>query len=273
MMPETKKHQEEEKKIKISLKELPKPVQKPQPQVKETKQVLTEPITQLAPPMIKGSQLKELSKKEPIKYKPKTEEKTPKLNPTPQEFQIEKPKAQEKPLSEVKAQDLLPMLEESKKTQKQENKEVKKEKTSMNWLYEDKSNEEDPLDKKDQTDSTSLGKNIKELYGSTFGELSKAQQEYILDNQEIMRRITQQVLTRQAAVSNLKGLNVQKMNVIEFYLHPNGDMSDFKFLQKSGYFILDEITKVTIDYAYSKYPRPKEKTLIRYNVFYDLRSY
>ena len=88
-----------------------------------------------------------------------------------------------------------------------------------------------------------------------------------------MRRITQQVLTRQASVSNLRGLNVKKSNVIEFYLHPNGDMSDFKFLHKSGYFILDDITRVTIEYAYSKYPRPKETTLIRYNVFYDLMSY
>ena len=145
--------------------------------------------------------------------------------------------------------------------------------TSMNWLYEDKTKDEKPSVQKELSSATSSGKNIRELYGSKFGELSQAQQEYILDNQEIMRRITQQVLTRQASVSNLSGLNVNKTNVIEFYLWPNGDKTDFKFLSKSGYFILDEITRVTIEYAYSKYPRPKEKTLIRYNVFYNLKHY
>jgi TonB family protein len=61
--------------------------------------------------------------------------------------------------------------------------------------------------------------------------------------------------------------------VIEFYLHPNGDMTDFKFLQKSGYYVLDDTTKETIEYAYSRYPRPKEKILIRYNVYYHLSRY
>jgi len=160
-----------------------------------------------------------------------------------------------------------------KKTLLEKKKVKKEEKNSLNWLYEDKTMYEtqDTVEKK--FSKTAMGKNIQELYGSKFGELTKAQQEYILDNQEIMRRITQQVLTRQARVSNLNGLNVNRSNIIEFYLHPNGDMSDFKFLEKSGYFILDEITRVTIQYAYSKYPRPKEKTLIRYNVFYNLKSY
>ena len=88
-----------------------------------------------------------------------------------------------------------------------------------------------------------------------------------------MRRITQEVLNRQARVSNINNINVNRTNIIEFYLHPNGDMTDFKFLEKSGYFILDDITKATIEYAYSKYPRPTEKTLIRYNVLYNLARY
>ena len=92
----------------------------------------------------------------------------------------------------------------------------------------------------------------------------------MLDNQEIMRRITQQVLIRVARVNIPRDLRVNRHNVIEFKLHPNGDMTDFKFLSKSGYYILDDTTKETIEYAYSRYPRPKETTLIRYNVFYNL---
>ncbi|MCW9067188.1 MAG: energy transducer TonB, partial [Sulfurimonas sp.] len=114
---------------------------------------------------------------------------------------------------------------------------------------------------------------IKELYGDEFGKLTPGQQQYILDNREIMRRITQQILTRVARVNLSKDLNVNRTNVIEFYLHPNGDMTDFKFIKTSGYFVLDDTTKETIEYAYSRYPRPQEKILIRYNVFYNLARY
>jgi len=88
-----------------------------------------------------------------------------------------------------------------------------------------------------------------------------------------MRRITQQVLNRVARVNIPRDLNVNRSNVIEFYLHPNGDMSGFRFISKSGYYILDDTTKETIEYAYSRYPRPKETTLIRYNVYYNLARY
>ena len=151
--------------------------------------------------------------------------------------------------------------------------EEKKEESSMDWLLEDKSDEITEVENQNKSSGTSAGRNIKELYGDKFGELSAGQQKYILNNQEIMRRITQGVLNRQARVSNIENINVNRSNVIEFYLHPDGSMSDFKFLDKSGYFILDEITRVTIEYAYAKYPRPTEKTLIRYNVFYNLRRY
>ena len=138
-------------------------------------------------------------------------------------------------------------------------------------LSQDRSSEEQEIKASKSSSSNNINQNIKELYGSEFGKLSVGQQEYILDNQEVMRRITQEILNRQARVANLNRININRSNIIEFYLHPNGDMSDFKFLDKSGYFVLDDITKATIDFAYSKYPRPKEKTLIRYNVFYNLR--
>ena len=263
---ETKKEVPYEQKIKVSLKELPKPIKKvPKKNVVETKPI--QKPTQIAPPMIKGSQLKKIIKKETVKYQPKKKATTPKLNPKP--AQKVKPKIKQTP--KITKKEFIPLKKETIKKPKQ--KPIEKKDASMGWLYEDKVKDEEPQTKIKSSNGMSTGRNIKELYGSKFGELSQAQQEYILDNQEIMRRITQQVLTRQASVSNLNGLNVNRINVIEFYLHPNGDMSDFKFLQKSGYFLLDDITKVTIEYAYSKYPRPKEKTLIRYNVMYDLRSY
>jgi periplasmic protein TonB len=259
---------EPEKKIRISLKELPKKtpptIKKKEPEVLGEVKELPKPI-EIAPPMIKGSQLEKIVTRKTIQYEPEIKIKTPKLNPKEKQVQKIKPE----PI--IKEEIFIPLMKEEEK-EIIEKEEPKKE-TPMNWLYEDKAKDEKPVTKREVSSATSSGKNIRELYGSKFGELSQAQQEYILDNQEIMRRITQQVLTRQASVSNLSGLNVNRTNVIEFYLHPNGDKTDFKFLSKSGYFILDEITRVTIEYAYSKYPRPKEKTLIRYNVFYNLKHY
>jgi len=278
----TKEIPDPEKKIKISLKELPKsiektPILKKEPQTPKKIDKISEPI-EIAPPMIKGSQLEKTNKQDTLKYEPKEKPQTPQLNPKvkekPQTKQVQK--IEPKPI--IKEEIFIPLVknreEVKEKIIEKKPHEIKsKEETSMNWLYEDKAKDEKPVTKREVSSATSSGKNIRELYGSKFGELSQAQQEYILDNQEVMRRITQQVLTRQASVSNLDGLNVNRTNVIEFYLHPNGDKTDFKFLSKSGYFILDEITRVTIEYAYSKYPRPTEKTLIRYNVFYNLKHY
>jgi len=257
-----KKQVNKENKIKISLRELPKKHKK-----SGLKKELIKP-SPIAPPMPKGSQLKEI-----IKYKPQKSSKKTKLNPKPKP-KIIKPK----PIPQTKIEPLppkKPYIELKKKIKKRV-----RNKEPIDPLYEllsqDKSN--DKRAKKAKTSNSKLGaggtsREMKKLYGSEWGKLTTGQQEYLLDNTEIMRRITQEVLNRQARVSNINDINVNRSNVVEFYLHPNGDMSDFKFLSKSGYYVLDDITKATIGYAYSKYPRPSEKTLIRYNVFYNLARY
>lgn len=259
------KHQE--RKIKISLKEMP---------VKHKKSGLTKkkiPQPKIAPPMPKGSQLKKIVKPaKPIKYEPKKPLKKPKLNKAKKVAKKRPPKPKIEPLPPKKP--YIPFLAEKKETNT--TKEIKKKlakKNALAWLYEDVADKETKTKKKTNTNSSSISQNIKELYGEEFGKLSPGQQQYILDNQEIMRRITQQVLIRVARVNIPRDLNVNRHNVIEFKLHPNGDMTDFKFLSKSGYYILDDTTKETIEYAYSRYPRPKETTLIRYNVFYNLARY
>ena len=265
--PELKKTQKpEEKRIKISLKEMPKKHKKSGIKKEENK-----PIPPIAPPMPKGSQLKEIVKQPPIKYEPaKQVIRKPKLNQVNKIKPKPKPKPKVKPLPPEKSYIQLP--KEIKKDSLVIKEPIKKEKAKdpMAWLYEDKSDLETKKEVLKHSNSSSINQNIKELYGEKFGKLSAAQQEYIIDNQEIMRRITQQVLNRVASVNLPRDLNVNRSNVIEFYLHPNGDMSDFKFLNKSGFYVLDDTTKETIEYAYSKYPRPQEKTLIRYNVFYNL---
>jgi len=262
------KQKPQEEKIKISLKEMPKTAKKSG----ITKQKVKPP--KIAPPMPKGKQLKKLVKKPPIKFEPKKPVRKPRLNKPKKPIQKpkNKPRPKVEPLPPQKP--YIPLLAKKKdvNTSKKLKKETKS-KDALAWMYEDKSAQEKKQTKTKVASGGSISQNIKELYGEEFGKLTPGQQKYIIDNQEVMRRITQQVLTRVARVNLSRDLNVNRSNVIEFYLHPNGDMTDFKFLEKSGYYVLDDTTKETISYAYSRYPRPKEKILIRYNVFYNLARY
>jgi len=244
--PEIKRPLEKEQKIKISLKELPKMYKKSGFDKKRPT------IKKVVPPMPKGSQLnkmvtlKDVSKK-PTLNKPKK----------PEPISKPKPKPKIEPLPPKKP--FIPLVEK---------------KDPMSWMFEDKSQQEKKQTKENSTTAGgSISQDIQKLYGEEFGKLSPGQQKYIIDNQEIMRRITQEVLTRVARVNLPRDLNVNKTNVVEFYLHPNGDMTDFKFLKKSGYYVLDDTTQETIEYSYSRYPHPKEKTLIRYNIYYNLARY
>ncbi|MCE3036472.1 energy transducer TonB [Helicobacter sp. faydin-H20] len=109
-------------------------------------------------------------------------------------------------------------------------------------------------------------KEIDELYGEEFGDLGEAEKEYIRDNLRHIGRITQGYLEypRVAAYFGQSGVNA-----VEFYLHPNGDISDLKIIKTSGLNSFDYNTLKTIEIAYKDYPRPKVKTLIRINVTYS----
>jgi len=121
--------------------------------------------------------------------------------------------------------------------------------------------------------TTRVSDSIQRLYGDKFNELSEGEQKYIIDNQEIMRRITQGVLDRYGRSKIPDSVRVNDTNMIEFYLHPDGSISNLHFLKNSQLAILDDTTKETIELAYAKYPRPQQKTLIRYRVWYNLTGY
>jgi len=281
LTPEVKKDKKDkENKIKVSLKELPKKYKKSGETKKQVKQ------SPIAPPMPKGRQLKKLVKKPPIIYNQKTiKQKKPRtipLNkPKPTPITIQKPNKKalpprEKYITVKEEKSNIEFYKQVSKLKHDSNKTTTKplkKKNKYAWMHVDKSADEVKKEKKEVVSGSSINQNIKELYGDEFGKLTAGQQKYIIDNQEIMRRITQEILNRVARVNLPKDMNVNKSNVIEFYLHTNGDMSDFRFIQKSGSYILDDTTRETIEYAYSRYPRPSEKTLIRYNVYYNLARY
>lgn len=253
-LPKKELNKPDENRIKLELKEYKPKKDIPIPTQEQVR--TQEPI--VAPPMPKGSQLKKLTPldNKKIKYEEKKVEKNePKLNTQePKQSLAEQLKQKFEPLPPQKP--FIPLRQS-------------KPKDEYSWMNSDLSNQEVKTKQSSSSSGSSVNSDIKELYGDDFSKLSSEQQKYILDNLEIMRRITQEVLNRVADV-NLRGTNINKnsINVIEFYLHPNGDMSDFRFIKNSGYYELDRTTKETIEFAYSRYPHPKEKTLIRYNVLY-----
>lgn len=244
----------QEQRIKLSLKEKPQPVEKPGAIKNEIP-----PVTQ-APPLPKGKQLE------------KEVPKTPKSKPAPQKEkplpkEAEKTAPSPAPKKEVKK----PAYKHFEKKQSEEI-EITKTPVKKSALYEKLSKQQAPQEQEKQKaeSGTHISPNIQEAYGEAFGRLSEAEQKYIVDNQEIMRRITQEQLNRLGPVNIPRNLNANTFNIIEFYLHPNGDISELKIITVSGFEILDDTSLQTIEYSYHRYPLPKEKTLIRYKVGYYL---
>ncbi len=261
-----------ENRIKVSLKEKPK-VAKNAPVKNKTK-------PKKAELMPKGKQLKKIQNKPFIKHKPKPPVKPQKpvtkietKKPVPKKPKVA-PLPPEKPYIPVKKKPVAKVepVKEKTVTKVDENK-TKPPKKESSGLYSLLSKKVTKAPAKESTKRTQKQKNklisnIKDAYGETFGELSPGEQKYILDNQEIMRRITQQVLNRVGRINIPREFRANSSNIVEFYLYPNGDISEIKFVAKSNFYILDDTTKETIEYAYSKYPRPKQKTRIRYKVGY-----
>ncbi len=260
-----KKEPPQEHRIKVSLQERPEVTKDAavKNKSKPTQQKL----------MPKGKQLKEISAEKFKKYVPK-----PPVKPQPPVTKIEpKKEAPVKPKTEPLPPE-KPFITVAQKpvTKVDENRTKPPEEHARLHALLSKPVETTPQEeqvKQSARRESKLLDNIKDAYGETFGELSPGEQKYILDNQEIMRRITQQVLNRVGRVNIPNDLRVNSSNIVEFYLYPNGDISDIRFIEKSNFYILDDTTRETIEYAYSKYPRPEQKTRIRYKVGYFLRGY
>ena len=271
-----------EHRIKVALKDKPKKTSKKSASVKNK----IKP-DQPAPAMPQGKQLKKLTK-EPKKKAPqkkKTQKKEikkleKKIKKVREEIakakkQTHKPKKKKvqesKPKKIVKIKRVKKEPEHKKvdKLVKRQDINITKKPIKKTGLYAALSKPQ-KINKvaksKRQEAGSQIGKDFKEAYGEAFGKLSEGEQKYIIDNQEIMRRITQEQLNRLAPVNIPRNLHVNTMNIIEFYLHPNGDISGLKIITPSSVNLLDDTSIQTVEYSYHRYPLPKQKTLIRYKV-------
>lgn len=275
-----------EQRIKVALKELPQP--KRNAAVKNKL-----PPEKKIPPMPKGSQLKTPTATQPL---PTPAEQIPVAPPEPVRPQQKipepkkiatphKPKPKTEPLPPE--QPYIPFMKAPESVTEPVKEHTKIEPTETNTTETPKQHSKlfAKLSKKQKIDPSQsraaenykregrIPKDIREAYGDTFGKLSEGEQKYLLDNQEIMRRLTQTQLDDTGRTMIPNTLRVNDDNTIEFYLHPDGSMTDFRFVGHSNFFLLDEVTKDTIESVYWKYPRPKQKTLIRYKFGYYLRGY
>lgn len=232
--------------FKISLKDLPEP----------KKEAIVEnhiEIPKKAPPMPQGEQLEKQTPKKP---------ETPKIETA----KIETSKQTPEPIEPKKAFE----RHTAKKVADIEKKTLTKEEFNLHSAL---SKADSSVNEIKTRSFSQRSESVQKLYGDTFGELSEGEQKYLLDNFEVMRRITQGVLSRYGPTRIPDSIRVNDINIIEFYLHPDGSISDMKMIQNSRLAILDATTKEVMELSYAKYPRPAQKTLIRYRVWYDLRGY
>ncbi|NPS33567.1 energy transducer TonB [Helicobacter pylori] len=222
---------------------------------------------------------------------------TPPTPPTPPK-PIEKPKPEPKPKPKPKPEPKKPNHKHKalKKVEKVEEKKVVEEKKEEKKIVEQKVEQkvehkkvEEKKPVKKEFDPNQLSflpkevapprqennkgldnqtrRDIDELYGEEFGDLGTAEKDFIRNNLRDIGRITQKYLEYPQVAAYL---GQDGTNAVEFYLHPNGDITDLKIIIGSEYKMLDDNTLKTIQIAYKDYPRPKTKTLIRIRVRYYL---
>lgn len=172
-----------------------------------------------------------------------------------------------------------------KKEEPKPKKEITKEKVEIKELKEAKSFQEkilkessklqeqtleNFLSQKDTIYNNEVFNELKELYGKEYDDFTTVQKAYLEKNINNFQIITQRVLNRLGYPHEAVRLKITGINIVEFIFHPNGDISDLKIIQSSGYSILDNRTLELIQIAYKEYPKPQTPTLLRFKVFYRL---
>lgn len=113
-------------------------------------------------------------------------------------------------------------------------------------------------------------RDVNDLYGEEFGDYGLVEQDFIINNLRDIGRITGKYLKYpQDAIR----LGQEGVNIVQFYLHPNGDITDLRLIKSSGYVILDRNSERTIEIAYKDYPHPTSTVLIRIRVSMELYYY
>jgi len=122
----------------------------------------------------------------------------------------------------------------------------------------------------DQINNTFSDKTFHALYKDEFDHFTPDQKKFIKNNLSRIQGITQHYLTLRGYPPFAGQMGQQGTNVVEFYLLPNGDITDLKIIKPTGFEQLDQNSIDTIKTAYKDYPLPREKTKIRFYIHYSI---
>jgi TonB family protein len=114
---------------------------------------------------------------------------------------------------------------------------------------------------------------IKNLYGSEYDGYSPEQKKFIQNNLAIIHNITQMTLIRNGYPEIAARTGQEGVNIVSFYLHPNGNITGLHLDKYMGYEALDRNTLQVIRIAYKDYPLPRKKTKIKFFVQYSINGY
>jgi TonB family protein len=82
--------------------------------------------------------------------------------------------------------------------------------------------------------------------------------------------LTQRALVRNGYPEVSVRMGQEGVNIVSFYLHPNGNITELRLEKAIGYTALDENTLRVIRIAYSEYPLPQMRTKIKFYVNYTI---
>jgi TonB family protein len=111
---------------------------------------------------------------------------------------------------------------------------------------------------------------IRSLYGSSYSRMSAVQRRFIDENLRRILQISQRTLNYLGYPREAARFGEQGTNVVEFWLHPNGDISGLRLRRRLNSSSLNRQTIEVIKTAYMHYPRPKVKTKIIIYVRYRM---
>lgn len=209
-----------------------------------------------------------------VKIKPKPKKEKPKDVPTPKLKKIKEKAQTKKVLKKTKVKEThkksIPLI--NLPVVQKEPLDLKKFFTIQKQDIEQREKEQKKaLEKREEIEEIqklpALTQSYIKLYGEKYFEFSESQRRYLRQNLNKIGKITQRYLEYPSVSIRTKQ---QGVNVIEFFLHPNGDITDLKLIDSSYYTALDTNTVDTIKIAYQDYPRPFEKVQIKINVKYIL---
>ncbi|MDM5270718.1 TonB family protein [Sulfurovum sp. zt1-1] len=257
--------QSQSQKISLNLKSFVPPAPKPKP---VTKPVTPEPA--VTPPPTVQPEIKPEDIPEPVKKEKKSVEKsfiTAKDTEENNATKVSKTKP-----TEVKKPKVTVNKQEPKVFKKQpvkqmvRNKPARISKDPLANTLMSSGNSLVPAPKKDNF----VDHMVSRIYGKEFYTYNKEQQKFIKQHLGEIYRITQNTLWRKGYPDVAVRMQMQGTNIVSFYLHPNGDISDLHLRSAIGYRALDDNTLEVIKTAYKDYPKPEKKTKIMFYVKYTL---